>query len=147
MQVLLKKTVETLGQIGDIVEVKNGYARNYLLPQGVAVPVTPANLKLVEAEKQKHELALKKREEELRQLAERLSAASVTIQAKANEEGHLFGSVSAQQIADALITDGYQLDAGQIQLAEPIKELGVYEIPVQLLPDLSAACKVWVVGE
>jgi len=147
MQVLLKKNVEKLGQIGDIVEVKPGYARNYLLLQGLAVPVSEANLKLVEREKKQHELELKKREEELRQLAERLASASVTIQSKANEEGHLFGSVSAQQIADCLINEGYRVEARQIQLAEPIKDLGVYEIPIQLLQDLSVSFKVWVVGE
>ena len=147
MQVLLKKSVESLGQIGDIVEVKAGYARNYLLAQGLAMAVSTGNLKLVEGEKKRHEVALKKHEDELRQLGERLGSASVTIQAKANEEGHLFGSVGGQHIADALINDGYQVDVKQIQLDEPIKELGVYEIPVQLLEDVSVSCKVWVVGE
>ena len=147
MQVLLKKDVGKLGQIGDIVDVKAGHARNYLLAQGLAVLVSPANLKMVEAEKRRHQVAVEKRDEEQRQLSERLSSASVTIQAKANEEGHLFGSVSAQNIADALANDGYQVGAAQIQLGEPIRELGVYEIPVQLLPELSSSCKVWVVGE
>jgi len=147
MQVLLKKNVEKLGQIGDIVDVKAGYARNYLLPQGLAVNVSPANLKLVEVEKKRHEQEIEKQKDELRALAERLAGASVTIQAKANEEGHLFGSVGAQRIAEAFNDDGYQVDARQIQLSEPIKELGVYEIPVQLLEDLNVSCKVWVVGE
>lgn len=147
MQVLLKKNMEKLGQIGDIVDVKTGYARNFLLPQGLAVTVSPTNVKMVEGEKKKHEQAIQKRQDELRALADRMTGASVTIQAKANEEGHLFGSVAAQQIADAFNSDGYQIDARQIQLSEPIKELGVYEIPVQLLQDLSVSCKVWVVGE
>ena len=147
MQVLMKKNLEKLGQIGDVVTVKSGYARNYLLPLGLAVPLTDANRKLMEIEKQKHQNFLTKREEELSHLGEKLAAASVTIQSKANEEGHLFGSVSAQQIAEALNDEGYPVEARMVQLETPIKEVGVYEVPVQLKPDLTATTKVWVVGE
>ena len=147
MQVLLKKDVEKLGQIGEIVKVKTGYARNFLLPQGIAVPVSEANLRLVKREKALRREALERQEEELRQMADRLAGASVTIPSKANEEGHLFGSVSAQQVADALVQEGFQVVERMVRLEEPIKEVGVYEVPVQLTSDLAASCKVWVVGE
>lgn len=147
MQVLLKKNVEKLGEIGDIVDVKNGYARNFLLPRGYAVTVSESNLQMVEREKVRNKEVMAKHTEELKQLADRLTEASVTIPSKANEEGHLFGSVGAQQIADALASDGYQVSPRMIQLEEPIKEVGVYEIPIQLNADLAASCKVWVVGE
>jgi len=147
MQVLLRKNVEKLGQIGDIVNVKVGYARNYLLTRGFAMEVTDANLKVAESEKKKHQEMLKKRDEELAQMAERLNGASVTISSAANAEGHLFGSVSAQQIATALSDEGYPVDAKMLQMAEPLKEVGVYDIAIQLKADLTATCKVWVVGE
>lgn len=147
MQVLLRKNVEKLGQIGDIVNVKIGYARNYLLPRGVAMEVTDANLKVAEAEKKKHLETLKKRDEEMAQMAERLNGVSVTISSAANAEGHLFGSVSAQQIATSLNDEGFAVDAKMLQLADPIKEVGVYDIAIQLKADLTATCKVWVVGE
>lgn len=147
MQLLLKKDVEKLGQIGDIVDVKNGYARNYLLPRGLAVPVNESNLRMVESAKASRSEALARQQEELRQLADRLAGASVTIPAKANEEGHLFGSVSAQQIADALVREGFQVAERMVRLEEPLKEVGVYEVPIQLNPELAPSCKVWVVGE
>ncbi|HRU06049.1 MAG TPA: 50S ribosomal protein L9 [Candidatus Brocadiia bacterium] len=147
MQVLLRKNVEKLGQIGDIVNVKLGYARNFLLPRGFAMEVTPVNLKVAEAEKRKHQEMLKKRDEELAQLAKRLNGASVTISSAANAEGHLFGSVSAQQIATALSDEGFAVDAKMLQLADPLKEVGVYDVVIQLKADLTATCKVWVVGE
>ena len=147
MQLLLKKDVEKLGQIGDIVDVKNGYARNYLLPRGLGVPVNESNLRMVESAKASRSEALARQQEELRQLADRLAGASVTIPAKANEEGHLFGSVSAQQIADALVREGFQVAERMVRLEEPLKEVGVYEVPIQLNPELAPSCKVWVVGE
>ena len=147
MQVLLTRSVDDLGEIGDIVNVKSGYARNYLLPQGLAAPVTDANLRLVAVDKKRRQESLERREEELTQLAERLSSASVTIQARANEEGRLFGSVDAGQIADALSEEGYPVEAEMALLDEPIREVGVYDVPIQVKPDTQAVCKVWVVRE
>ena len=147
MQVLLKRNVERIGQIGDIVSVKPGYARNYLLPGGFAVPVSEANLRLVEVEKQRHVESLKRREEEQARLAERLAVASVTIQAKATEDGRLFGSVAAEQIAEAFRDEGFAIEEDMVGLEEPIKEVGVYEAPIRLTPEAEVTCKVWVVGE
>ena len=147
MQVLLRKDVERLGQIGAVVDVKPGYARNYLLPQGLAVTLTTGNIRRVEIEKLRAEQQRQAEEQEMKLLAERLSSASITISAKANEEGHLFGSVTAEKIADMLLADGYKIEEKMIQLTEPIKELGVVEVPIQLKPDLVSSCKVWIVAE
>jgi len=147
MQVLLIRDVERLGRIGDVVEVKPGHARNYLLPRGLAVTLTPANLRRVEREKQRMEQVRQARERELAALAEHLKSVSITITAKANEEGHLFGSVSAARVAEMLQEEGYQVEERMVQLSEPIKEVGVVEVPIQLKPDLITSCKVWVVAE
>ena len=147
MQVLLRKDVDGLGHIGDVVTVKPGYGRNYLLTRGLAMPLTSANIKRVEVEKRKVEEELKVLDQELTGLAERLKSVSITISAKANEEGHLFGSVTAARIVEALQAEGYKVEEKMIQLIEPLKELGVAEVPIQLKPDLTSSCKVWVVAE
>ena len=147
MQILLRQEVDRLGQIGDVVSVKPGYARNYLIPQGLAVTLTAGNIRRVEIEKRKAQEASQRQDEELASLAEQLKSASITISAKANEEGHLFGSVAAAQIAEMLEAEGYKVEERMIQLAEPIKELGVIEVPIQVKPELMSSCKVWVVAE
>jgi len=147
MQVLLREDVERLGRIGDIVDVKAGYARNYLLSQGKAVKVTGGNLRRVEILKRRAEEDRMKREQELAGLAESLNAVSVTIAAKANEEGHLFGSVGAAQVAAVLEAEGYRIEERMVHLAEPIRELGVAEVPIQVTPELVSMCKIWIVAE
>ncbi len=147
MRVLLTKDVERLGTIGEVVNVKTGYARNYLLARGFAVTITPVNVRRVDREKHRLEEARQAQGEELASLAERLKSASITVTAKANEEGHLFGSVTAAHVADMLQAEGYKVEEKMIQLTEPIKEVGVVEVPVQLTPDLVTSCKVWVVAE
>ena len=147
MQILLRKDIEGLGHIGDMVDVKPGYGRNYLVPRQFAVPVTPGNIRRVESEKKKAEEARKVLDQELDGMAERLKQVSVTIPAKANEEGHLFGSVTAEQIAGLLQAEGYKVEEKMIQLTEPVKELGVVEISIQLKPGLLSSCKIWVVAE
>jgi len=147
MQVLLRKDVEGCGHIGDVVDVKPGYGRNYLLTRGLAVPLTPGNIKRVEVEKKKAEEETKVQNQELNVLAERLKGVSITIPAKANEEGHLFGSVTAAQVAGVLQADGHKVEEKMIQLAEPIKEVGVVEVAIQLKPGLLSTCKIWVVAE
>jgi large subunit ribosomal protein L9 len=146
MQVLLRKDVDRLGRIGDVVNVKTGYGRNFLLARGLAMPVTPVNVKRVEAERLKSEEERKLLDQELAGIAERLKTVSITIAAKANEEGHLFGSVNAAQIVEMLLADGFKVEESMIKI-EPIKELGVVEVPIQLKADLMTSCKVWVVAE
>ncbi len=147
MQVLLKKDVERLGRLGDVVTVKPGYARNYLVPQGFAVAVTPGNLRRVEILRLRAEEERRKHEQELAALAESLKTVSVTIASKANEEGHLFGSVTALRIAEAFQAEGYKIAEKMVVLAEPIKECGAVDVPIQINPELTVTCKVWVVAE
>jgi len=147
MRLVLRKSVEKLGKIGDIVEVADGYGRNYLLPRGLAMHVSQANVARVEAERKVEE----KRQEELRarttELAGRMDGLSLTITAKASEEGHLYGSVGPQMVADALKAEGFDIEPRAISLAEAIKELGVYEVKINLGPDVEPVCKLWVVAE
>jgi len=147
MQLVLRKSIEKLGKIGDIVNVKPGYARNYLLPQGFAMPVSAANIATIETEK----VAEAQREAEARERAladaERLAGASVTVSAKASEEGHLYGSVTAQMIAEALGKEGFDVAPKLIVLEEPIKEVGVYEVKITIDKNVESDCRVWVVSE
>lgn len=147
MQVILKKDVERLGGVGDIVRVKPGYARNYLLPAGIAAHATPHNIRHAEILRKRAETAAEARTRTLRRLADQLEGASCTTTARANEEGHLFGSVARSQIAEALAAEGFAVDEQMVQLDEPIRELGVYEVPLRVSADLSATCKVWVVAD
>ena len=145
MELLLKQNVEHLGRIGELVKVKTGYARNYLLPQGLAVAVTKANMAQIErarAQALAEELA---RVASLKELAAKIGEASVTIEGRANEEGHLFGSVNAAQIAGALRAKGLPIEDKQIRLEQPLKEIGVFDIVVHLHQTVDATVKVWVV--
>jgi len=145
MKVLLRKNVSALGQIGDVVEVKPGYARNYLLPRGIAMVPTKANLKAVEAEKQRYLGELAKRREELVARAEAINGREVTISARANVEGHLYGSVGPAQIAAALAEQGIFAEPENIHLDSPIRQLDKYDIAVILAPDVKATVHVWIV--
>ena len=148
MKLVLKEDVDGLGRMGDVVEVKDGHARNYLLPRGLATTVTDANLRQIET--RQHRLVSEQEQEvqELQGLAEQLAGGSFTIAVKANPEGHLFGSVGVRQIADTLAAEGFtRVTEEMIALEEPIRELGVVEVPVRLSEDISAVCKVWVVQE
>ncbi len=147
MQLLLRKDVENLGSMGDIVTVKDGYARNYLLPKRLATTVSETHLREVEAARKKLADERDRALEGVRSLGEQLESASCTVVAKANEEGHLFGSVGPQQIADALAADGFKVDEKMIDLDTHIKELGVYNVTIKLHSEITATCKVWVVGE
>ena len=147
MEVLLRADVPKLGKRGEVVKVATGYARNYLLPQKLALSVTPANVQLLERERKKSELLETERVAKLEQLAASLGESSVTLTVRANEEGHLFGSVGAESIAEALKAKGFAIGPEMIDLAEHIKELGVYELTVKLDPKVSGKIKVWVVGE
>ena len=145
MELLLKKTVENLGRIGEVVTVKPGYARNYLLPLGIAVPVTKANLAQIEKAREQAMAEERQRVESLKEMSGSLANASVTIEGRANDEGHLFGSVTAANIADALRQKGFPLDARQVRLEQPLKEIGVFDVVLHLHAEVEATIKVWVV--
>ncbi len=145
MDVLLKTTIDKLGRIGDVVSVKPGYARNYLLPSGSAVLVNKGSLAGIEQDRVSAVAEEASRVQNLKGLADALRQASVTIQGKANDEGHLFGSVSPAQIADALREKGLAIEDKMIRLEAPLKEIGVFDVSVHLHADVEAITKVWVV--
>ncbi|MEW6358892.1 MAG: 50S ribosomal protein L9 [Planctomycetota bacterium] len=147
MQLVLRKNVDKLGRIGDIVNVKPGYARNYLLPQGLAMTVSAPNLAQIEVEKKAETVREAEARKKAVEAAERLAEASVTISAKASEEGHLYGSVTPQMIAEALAKEGIEVSPKMIALDEPIKELGVYEVKIAIDREIEPVCRVWVVSE
>lgn len=145
VQLLLAEDVASLGKQGEIVRVKRGYARNYLLPNGLATVATEANKRMVELHRQRQlELAAKKLQQ-IRKLADDVSKYSVTIEANANEEGHLYGSVVAPDISKSLLGAGFPIHPEHIKLEGPLKELGMYTVKVELHPEVSSEVKVWVV--
>jgi len=145
VQLLLIQSVQDLGRQGDVVEVKAGYANNYLLPQGLATVVTAHHKRMVDKHKARLLEIEKARLADLRSLADLLSKQSVTIEANANDEGHLYGSVGAPEIVAALKANDITLAANQVRLEGPLKELGLYTVKVHLHPDIETELKVWVV--
>jgi large subunit ribosomal protein L9 len=147
MKVILRQNFEPLGQIGEIVEVKDGYALNYLLPRKIAYAALKGNLRALEEEKK---TVAKKTEQELRDsetLATELEKTSITIPVQVGEEDKIFGAVTAQMIADALNEKNYKIDKRKIELEEQIKTLGIYSVSIKLHPKVSSKIKVWVVRE
>ncbi len=147
MQVILKEDVKDLGHIGDLVNVKEGYARNFLIPKGLAVEANPKNLKALEHEKRKIQELVKKAKTAAEELASKVSGTTVTIKAKAGEEDKLFGSVTVMDIADALKKEGMDIDKKKIVMEEPIKRLGNYTVSVKIHSEVSAQLNVQIVKE
>lgn len=146
-KIILQEDVEDLGEAGDVVDVAPGYARNYLFPQGFAVQATDGNLKQVREERRRKEEAADRQRQRAEDLAEDLAGHTLTFDVRAAEEGKLFGSVTAADVAERLQEDGLGVDEDMIDLAEPIKELGVYNIAIGLHADVRPEVKVWVVAE
>lgn len=147
MKVILKEDVHGLGRAGQTINVKDGYARNYLLPRGLALIADEKNLKVLEYQKKKFEEQAKKKRQDAESIAERLSALELTIKAKAGEDQKLFGSITAKDIAELLQKEGFSVDKKQINISEPIKRVGEHEVEVKLLSNLSAKLKINVVAE
>jgi len=145
VQLLLIQTVDHLGKQGDVVEVRSGYARNYLLPQGLATIATDHHRRMVEKHRAKLLEIEKQRLSSLRSLADVIGKQSVTIEANANDEGHLYGSVGAAEIVAALKQASITLTTDQVRLDGPLRELGLYTVRVHLHADIEAELKVWVV--
>ena len=145
IQLLLIQSVNHLGQQGDVVEVRPGYANNYLLPQGLATVATDHHKRMVEKHKAKLEAIEKARLAGIQSLADSISRQSVTIEANANDEGHLYGSVGPVDIVSALKSVDVAVTADQIRLEGPLKELGLYTVKIQLHPSVGTELKVWVV--
>ena len=147
MKVMLKQNVKTLGKIGDMAEVSDGYARNYLLPKGLALLANEGNMRAFSHAKMLVDHRRKKDLKDAQILAEKLSSISCTIAKKSGEGEKLFGSVTGQDIEKHLLTEGVEIDRSWIQLDEPIKKLGVYSVPVRINAEVTAKLKVWVVEE
>ncbi|MBN1818019.1 MAG: 50S ribosomal protein L9 [Sedimentisphaerales bacterium] len=147
MKLLLCEDVEKLGYLGDIVEVKNGYARNFLLPQGLAMVPNEANIRSLAEEKAKRAEQRKLARTQLEKAAQAVEGAEAVIAAKANEQGHLFGSVSEKQIADNLRAQGFDIADRMVHLGGHIKEVGTHEVALKLAADLTATIKVVVVSQ
>ena len=147
MEVILREDVEKLGNRGQVVKVTSGYARNFLLPNRMAVAATDSNKKIVEQERQAHLRREAKDQSEAADLGKLLESVSITIAQKAGENDQLFGSVTAKDIADAIEKQGYTIERRKIQLDEPIKTLGDHTVPVRLHRDVTTNITVHVVAE
>ncbi len=145
MKVILLNDVDNLGKMGDLVDVKEGYARNYLFPKNLGIKETKEGLKAFEEKKKRRTKEIEKEKIKFEELSNRINNASFTIQAAAGDEDKLFGSVTADDIAGALSAENIQIDKKQVHIKEPIKKLGVYQVEVKLHPEVTATAKIWVV--
>jgi len=147
MKVILRQDYEPLGKIGDVVEVKDGYARNFLIPKKIVYPATPGSLRAVEEEKKRLQAKIHRERKSAELLATELEKVSVTITAEVGEEDRIHGTVTTQMIADALLEKGYEIDKRKIEIDEQIRTLGIFTAKIKLHPEVTAQIKVWVVKE
>ncbi|MDP6042354.1 MAG: 50S ribosomal protein L9 [Candidatus Latescibacteria bacterium] len=147
MKIILTADVDTLGGAGDVVDVKDGYARNFLLPRQMALIANKSNMAVYETVRQQREAQQTREQREAETLAEALGKVSCNVAVTAGEGDRIFGSVTAQQIADLLKEQGFEIDRRTVQLDEPIRALGVYDVLIRLHSEVEATVKVWVVKE
>jgi large subunit ribosomal protein L9 len=145
IQLILTQAMPHLGQAGDLVKVRPGFARNYLVPQGLATFATQTNLRMVEKHRQRQRELEEARRSDLQTLAAQIAQRSLTIEANANAEGHLYGSVNIDQIAAALRNEGFPIEPENVRIEGPLKELGLYSIKIHLAQDIGSEVKLWVV--
>jgi len=145
MEIILLERIEKLGSIGDVVSVKDGYARNYLIPKNLAQEASAGNLKAIEHQRRKWALLAQEEKNAAQKAADRVKGVKVQIEKRVGEHGHLFGSVTANEIADALMEKGIEVDKRRIELAQPIKNIGVHDVEVRLHREVSAQIQVEVV--
>ncbi|HEX6094712.1 MAG TPA: 50S ribosomal protein L9 [Thermoanaerobaculia bacterium] len=146
MKVILTEEIRGLGTRGDVVTVKDGYARNYLIPKNLAQEATKGNLNAIEHQRRKWALLAQEEKNAAQKAADRVKGVKIQIEKRVGEHGHLFGSVTANEIADALMEKGIEVDKRRIELAQPIKNIGVHEVEVRLHRDVSASIQVEVVA-
>lgn len=144
VKLLLQESIKNVGRVGDIVEVSPGYARNYLLPRGMAVQPTPNNVKKVEARRKEIERQERERREQQARMIEQLKEVEVHLERRANEQGHLFGSVTATDVAKALQTQGFNVEPEDINLPGRLDRIDTYTVQVKFAEDLATDIKVWV---
>ena len=144
VKLLLKESIKNVGKVGDVVDVSPGYARNYLLPHDMAVEPTPGNIKKIEARRQEIEKQERDRREQQASLIKQLAAVEVHMERRANEQGHLFGSVSATEIAKSLQAQGFNVQPDDVLLPGKLDRIANYVVTVKFAEDLSTELKVWV---
>jgi large subunit ribosomal protein L9 len=147
MQVILRERLDHLGNAGEVVDVKAGYARNYLIPQGLAYEATAGNVRRIESERARTQQKEAATAAEARERAKAIEGISLTFHARAGQEGKLFGSITSGDIAEKLAEQGVVVDRRSIELEEPIKALGVTSVPIRLHPQVHPEIKVWVIAE
>ncbi|MGE5435649.1 MAG: 50S ribosomal protein L9 [Syntrophothermus sp.] len=147
MKVILRQNYETLGQVGEVVDVKDGYAKNFLIPRGIAYTALKGNLRTLEEEKVNFEKKKQKEVTAAESLSAELEKVSISIPVQVGEEDKIFGTVTTQMIADALKEKGFEIDKKKIDIEEPIKSLGIFGVNIKLHTNVSAKIKVWVVRE
>ena len=145
MKVILRQDIDSLGKVGDTIDVKSGYGRNYLIPRNLAVMATRGNLKAIDEIKKQDDVRLKKKRSEAEQTKEKLEKLSLTIEVLVGEEDKIFGSVTSQNVAELIEKEGFRLPKKNVQLDDPIKSLGVYTVPVRVDADIIANIKLWVI--
>ncbi len=144
IKLLLKESIKNVGRVGDVVEVSPGYARNYLLPKDLAVEPTPNNVRKIEARRKEVERLESEKREQQKQLIEKLAGVEVTMERRANEQGHLFGSVSATDIAKALQAQGYSVEPDDVILFGRLDQINTYTVKVKFAEELEQDIKIWV---
>ncbi len=147
MKLLLRKDIQNLGLCGDVVEVKSGYARNYLLPHHLALEPTKANLKAIEEDKKIAAAEREKRRAMLLETQSRLDGVEVTISSACTPDGHLYGSVGPREISSALLEEGHSVHPDQIKMTHNLKEVGTYQADIVLADEITSEVKVWIVAE
>ncbi len=145
MKVILRQDIDQLGKVGQTVEVKTGYGRNFLIPRNLAVPATRGNLRAIDEIKAQNEIRLKKKRTEAEKVKDKLEKLSLTIEVLVGEEDKIFGSVTSQNVAELIEKEGFRLPKKNVNLDEPIKSLGVYTVPVKVDADIIANVKLWVI--
>lgn len=145
MEVILKKDIEGVGKAGNVVKVKDGYARNFLLPRALALESNAANIKKLQEEQKRRSLQSEKNKKGALELKAKLEKLSITIPVLVQEKEKLYGSITAVELAKALKDEGFEIEKNMFDLPEPLKALGIFEVPVKLHPEVTATVKVWIV--
>ncbi|MBF0532354.1 MAG: 50S ribosomal protein L9 [Candidatus Omnitrophica bacterium] len=144
MEVILSQDVKGLGYVGDVVKVKDGYARNFIFPQELGFLATPANLKKIEQQKKRRQVEYDTNKKNAQELADKLSKVSCTVAVEVNDLDKLYGSVTEVDIAKSLEVEGYVVDKKLIEIEKPIQELGIFDVPIKLHSEVTAKIRVWV---
>jgi len=144
MEVILSRDVQSLGKTGEVVKVKDGYARNYLIPKSWAYPASVANLKKIEQQEKRRKVQNERKKNVAQELAEKLNKVSITVNAEVNDLDKLYGTINENEIIIALEDEGFSIEKRQLIIEKPIEELGIFDVGVKLHPEVTAKIRLWV---